>query len=123
MVFSGPAERMEEAVRALKNFARPTETFTGQQGSDDAAMSRPARMKSFCPGTVCQVFNNTRALAAAESERIAPLTQLETIQFARRSRSAESGTQCGGMKAARVKFSRRDKPDFAHYFGAGNRRF
>src|SRR5688572_1563743 len=120
MVFSGPAERLEKPVGAFKNFFRTAKPFAGEQSGYHAAMGCPTGMHSFCPGTISQIFDDTRALTATDSKRIAPLTQLKAIQFSRGRSSAEGRTQCSRMEAARVEFSGSDNPDFAHDFGASN---
>jgi hypothetical protein len=79
---------MEKAVGAFKNFLRPAKPFAGEQSGYHSAMGCPTGMHSFRPGTVSQIFDDTRALTATDSKRIAPLTQLKAIQLSRGRSSA-----------------------------------
>src|SRR5262245_50953715 len=80
-------------------------------------------MQSFGPSTVGQIFDDARALTAAQSEGIAPLGRLEAIELARRSSSAKSRAKSRRMKAARVELTGRHKTDLAHHFGGSDSGF
>src|SRR5262245_39499135 len=64
-VFVGSAERTIEAMLAFENSDGTAKTFPSQHRCDHSAMRRPARMQSFGPRTICQIFDDAGALTAA----------------------------------------------------------
>src|SRR6266850_2124528 len=117
-VFVGSAESAIKAVGTFENSCRSTKSLLCKQRCNHSTMSRPARVQSFGPGTVGEIFDDARALTAAQSEGVAPLSRIETMEFAGRSGGAKGGTKGSRMKAPRMKFTRRYEADFAHHFRA-----
>src|SRR5499433_316246 len=64
-IFVGSAERAIEAMLAFENSDGTAKTFPSQHRCDHSAMRRPARMQSFGPRTICQIFDDAGALTAA----------------------------------------------------------
>src|SRR5262245_13353911 len=122
-VVVGTAERAIEAMLAFEHRSGTAKTLPRQHGRDHSAVRRPARVQTFSPGAVSQIFDDARALTAAQSQGIAPLHRLETIEFAGRSSSTEGGAKSRRMKAPRVKLTRCHEADFAHHFRPGDGRF
>src|ERR1043166_6140265 len=70
------AERLIEIVRALEDRGRAAKAAAREQRRDDAGVRRPAGMEPLGPSAVGEIFDNARALAAADAEGVHPLLLL-----------------------------------------------
>src|SRR5262249_23613117 len=64
------SERLVEIVRSLEDRRRAAKAAAREQRGDDPCVRRPAGMKPLGPGAVRQVFDDARALAAANAESV-----------------------------------------------------
>src|SRR5439155_15292513 len=108
---------------ALEDPGGTGEPVAGEEGSDHAAVSAPARMHPLRPRALAEVLDDAGRLAAADSQRVDELILVDAVDPAGGYRRREARRERGGMEMTRVEAAGHREADAAHHLDGSDRGF